>query len=169
MDKAITDTGPPLHLHQIGYLQLLRIFKTVVVSELVKKELQEFGTWYSFCNEKGISIKQKTVTEDEIIDEHKKWKEQKLHKADISVLILARRVADALVLADDLKLRKAIESLGRGVIGSVGILIRGYREKMLTNEELRKSVYMLFNDSNLYLSSAFRKKVLKLVEELEER
>lgn len=73
------------------------------------------------------------------------------------------------VLADDLKLRKAIESLGRGVIGSVGILIRGYREKMLTNEELRKSVYMLFNDSNLYLSSAFRKKVLKLVEELEER
>lgn len=168
-DKAITDTGPPLHLHQIGCLHLLRIFKTVIISEQVKKELQGFGTWYSLCNEKGISIEQETVTEDEIIEELNRWKGKELHKTDISVLILARRIADPLILTDDLKLRKAIESLGREVIGSVGILIKSYKEKMLTKEELRKSVYMLFNDSSLYLSSAFRGSVLKLVEELEER
>lgn len=169
MDKAIIDTGPPLHLHQIGCLQLLRIFKAVMVSGQVKKELEGFGTWYYLYNEKGISIEQETIAEDEIIEELNRWKGKELHKTDISVLVLARRIADPLILTDDLKLRKAIESLGREVIGSVGVLIRSYKEKMLTNEELRKSVCLLFNDSSLYLSSAFRGRVLKLVEELEKR
>ncbi|ODS32110.1 MAG: hypothetical protein SCARUB_02760 [Candidatus Scalindua rubra] len=42
MNKVITDTGPPLHLDQIGHIRLLEIFVTLVVSCQVKKELQKY-------------------------------------------------------------------------------------------------------------------------------
>ncbi|ODS34754.1 MAG: hypothetical protein SCARUB_00014 [Candidatus Scalindua rubra] len=41
-------------------------------------------------------------------------------------------------------------------------------EQKLNKEELGKCVELLFNDSSLYLSSAFRMRVLRLIEEIEE-
>jgi predicted nucleic acid-binding protein len=168
MNKAITDTGPPLHLNETGYIQLLKLFDTLLVSTQVKEELQDLGVWYSLTKQKAIHLQEEIIIDDEITKEQDRWKDLTLHRADVSVLVLVKRMADALALTDDLALRKAIESLGRVVVGSVGILIRGYREKRLSKDELHKGVDLLFNDSSLYLSRIFRDRVRKLVEELEE-
>ncbi len=166
MNKAITDTGPPLHLNQIGYLRLFNIFEKIVVSRQVKEELQKFGTWPFFTKTITLHLQEEIVTDDEITEEQDKRKDLMLHRADLSVLVLMWRMMDALALTDDLALRRAIESLGRVVVGSVGILIRGYRDQSLSKDELRQCVDLLFNDNSLYLSRAFRVRVLKLIEEL---
>lgn len=168
MDKAITDTGPVLHLSQTGYIYLLKIFETLIISSYVQKELNEHGVWQRLSNE-HINVVKEDVSENEVIEERGNWEKSKLHKTDISVLVLVRRIVDALSLTDDLELRRAIESLGREVIGSVGVLFRGYHEKMFDKEALRNAVTMLFDDSSLYLSSAFRLRILKLAEELEKQ
>lgn len=167
MNKSITDTGPPLHLNQIDYVRLLEMFETIVISGQVKEELQDLNIWYSLKKEETLHIQEETVNDIEISDEKNRWRDHKLHMADLSVLVLVRRMMDTLILTDDLELRKAIGSLNRVVIGSVGILIRGYRERKLNMDELHKCVNLLFNDSSLYLSRAFRVRVLKLIEELE--
>lgn len=168
MNKAITDTGPPLHLNQIGYIRLLKVFDTLLVSTQVKEELQEYGIWHCLTKEKAVHLQEETIIDDEITKEQNRWKDLTLHRADVSVLVLVQRTADALALTDDLVLRRAMESLGRVVVGSVGIVIRGYREKRLSKDELYKCVDLLFNDSSLYLSRIFRDRVQKLIEELEE-
>jgi len=43
MSEAISDTGPILHLAEIGALSVLTIFKTVLVSNLVNGELLIYG------------------------------------------------------------------------------------------------------------------------------
>jgi predicted nucleic acid-binding protein len=169
VNKAITDTGPPLHLNQIGYIRLLGIFETIVLTGQVREELQEFSTWYSFKQEEAIRSQEETVNDDEITNEKNRWKDHRLQMADLSVLFLVHRIVNALTLTDDLELRRAIESLGRVVVGSVGVLIRGYKMQRLNRDELHNCVDLIFNDSSLYLSRAFRVRVLKLIEELERK
>ncbi len=166
VSKAITDTGPPLHLQQIGYIHLLEIFEIIVVSEQVKAELKEFSIWESLKQESTICLQEETISDNEIAKEQQQWTNHKLQKADISVLALVRRMQDVLSLTDDLALRRAIESLGRVVIGGVGVLIRGYKERKLNKEELRRCIDLLFNDSSLYLHRAFRVRVLQLIDEI---
>ena len=168
MNKAITDSGPPIHLNETGYIHLLKVFDTLLVSMQVKEELLDFGIWRCLIKDEAVHLQEETICDDEITGEQDRRKDLTLHRADVSVLVLVRRMGQALALTDDLALRKAIESLGRAVVGSVGIIIRGYREKMLSKDELHKCIDLLFNDSSLYLSRIFRDRVRKLIEELEE-
>jgi len=64
-----------------------------------------------------------------------------------------------------MELRKAVESASRIVVGTVGVLVlfRAYNQEPISENELRNLVDSLFNDSSLYLSSAFKKKVLNMV------
>ena len=63
-----------------------------------------------------------------------------IHSADAQVLALARaqgpRAPVALVLTDDLALRRRLEAEGAVVVGSVGVLVRAYRSGLLRREEL---------------------------------
>jgi predicted nucleic acid-binding protein len=43
MREAITDTGPVLHLNEIGRLECLRIFEHLVMPDLVAEELHNYG------------------------------------------------------------------------------------------------------------------------------
>lgn len=166
MNKAITDTGPPLHLNEIKSIRILKIFETMVVSTQVKEELQEFGIW-PFLKEELIHLQEKMVTDKEITAEQERWKDLMLHRADLSILVLLHSMIDTLALTDDLALRRVIESLGRIVVGSIGVLVRGYRDQRLSKDELHQGIDLLFNDSSLYLSRAFRVRVHKLIEEFE--
>ena len=40
MGEAITDTGPVLHLYEIGQLESLRIFDSLAMPDLVAEELR---------------------------------------------------------------------------------------------------------------------------------
>ena len=40
MHEAITDTGPVLHLHEIDWLEALRVFDRLVMPDLVAEELR---------------------------------------------------------------------------------------------------------------------------------
>ena len=90
----------------------------------------------------------------------------RLHLADLAVLTLLKKIQDALAVTDDLALRKAIESCGRCVIGTIGILFRGYQQETIDRGQLNQLVNLVFNDSSLYLNSAFKGRVLAMVEQL---
>ena len=112
MNKAITDSGPPIHLNETGYIQLLKVFDTLLVSTQVKEELLDFGIWHCLIKDEAVHLQEATIFDDEITEEQDRWKDLTLHRADVSVLVLVRRMGQALALTDGLALRKAIESLG---------------------------------------------------------
>ena len=67
------------------------------------------------------------------------------------------------VLTDDLALRRQLEAHGALVVGSVGILIRAYRQQLMSKIQLENAIDSLFDESSLHLSPAFRVYVRQLL------
>ena len=47
--RAVSDTGPLLHLFETGLLRCFVIFEVVLVPAEVREELEHFGVWEKFC------------------------------------------------------------------------------------------------------------------------
>lgn len=157
MREAIADTGPILHLYEIGWLAALNIFDHVAMLNLVAEELLTYGLDPSRLGVAGLNI---TI----IIVEDNEWNplvtqadQPIIHPADAQVFVLAQLAQfQNPVLTDDLALRQRLEHQQATVVGTVGVLIRAYTSRFLKRSELENAIDTLFTSSTLHLSRAFR-------------
>jgi len=164
--EAISDTGPILHLHEIGRLEALAPVAPLIFPNRVWKELRQRGLERSSLEGAGLDL---TVVDVE----GSGWErflsnpEPGLQPADAQVFLLAEESRfEALVLTDDLVLRRRLEAHGATVVGSVGILIRAHASGRLLRNEFERSMESLLEESSLHLSRAFRAYVRKLLADL---
>jgi predicted nucleic acid-binding protein len=108
-------------------------------------------------------LRVEAVSPSEIDATRRSLQRFKLHEPDLSVAALAASTRPDLVLTDDLELRKALEARGHLVVGSVGILVRAFKEARLSRAGLEAALDALLDGSGLYLSKAFRLHVSKLL------
>ena len=165
--SSVADSGPPIHLNQIRRLDLLALLAPLNVSTQVRSELAQTGVWTALRKVRRLDVRRHPIANRSIETERRRWAAPQLSAADLSVLVLARRISRANVLTDDLRLRHCVHALGRRAIGSVGVLVRAYRLKKISSFQLRRAISELFDDSSLYLSLVFREKVLSLIKELD--
>jgi predicted nucleic acid-binding protein len=167
MPEAISDTGPVLHLHEIGRLKALGVFTHLTVPGLVADELHFYGLDLANLGIPDLTVAVAQVSEtrrDQVLAESAG---PPIHPADAEVLVLAQDDGFRTpVLTDDLALRRRLEASGATVSGSVGILVRAYKVGTLTRSQLENAVDALFAESTLHLSRAFQVYVRKLVAEL---
>lgn len=164
MPETISDTGPVLHLHEIGRLTALATVSPLVFPSRVWDELRHRGLDASALERSGLSFKVAASIHDLVPSPEA----LRLQPADTEVFLLAQEWGfECLVLTDDLALRRLLESRGATVAGSIGILIRAYAAGALSREELTSSAEALLEESSLHLSRAFRMYVRKLVSDLE--
>lgn len=166
MSDAISDTGPILHLWEIGQVQVLDVFERVLLSPLVAEELSRYGI------EPGAQALKATV---EVVPVGDGERQQVLgepggyaiHDPDAEVVVLARRTGFRLsVLTDDLSLRKRLEAEGADVSGSFGVLVRAYKKGFLGRLDLESVVEALFSESTLHAGAPFRAYARALLAEL---
>ena len=161
MTSAIADAGPVLHLHEIDQIDCLKVFDHLSIPDLVAQELRGLQLDLSHVN---ISIAITTIQSAEwnpVIGEVGK---PIIHPADAQIFALARsRQFQEPVLTDDLALRRHLESAGATVVGTVGILVRGYSSGRLTRTDLDNAVELLFTVSTLHTSRAFKTYVQTLL------
>ena len=167
MPKAITDTGPVLHLQEIGRLESLGIFDHLVMPDLVAQELRTCGLDLSNLSMPRLNLSIVTVERAEWSAVASEPNQPAIHPADAQVMVLAllNRFQEP-VLTDDLALRRRLESQGATVVGSVGILVRAYTTNRLKRDELENAVDALFTSSTLHMSRAFRAYVRQLLANL---
>ena len=166
MHDAVTDTGPFIHLDEIQQLDLLTaVFNSVRVPEQVIRELSN-QTAQTFIEQNPESIFVERVPDEALFAAKDAYPGFRLHLADLAIVVLLTKYIQTVACTDDLELRKAIESSGRTVVGTIGILFRSYKISFITNEQLRSLIDLIFNDSSLYLSSAFKNRVLNIVNSL---
>lgn len=166
MPETVSDTGPILHLDEIGHLTILTTATPIVLPALVLAELEARGLGLARLREAGVDTNVSPVPSFE-------WREilrdvaPQIQPADAQVFALVRASRfQALALTDDLTLRKLLESHGAQVAGTVGILVRAYTTGGISRMELEATIESLFNDSSLHLSRAFRVYLKKLLGDL---
>lgn len=163
MPETISDTGPVLHLHEIGRLGTLSSVSPLLFPSRVWEELRRRGLGEASFQSSSLPFKVSPAIQDLVPSPETLL----LQPADVEVFLLAEEMHfEPLVLTDDLALRRLLESRGAMVAGSVGILIRASSVGLLSREELRTSIEALLEHSSLHLSRAFRSYVRKLLEDL---
>lgn len=164
MPDAVSDSGPLIHLDEIQQLSLLAlVFTKIHIPEQVLREISNV-TVHAFIQQHTEIILIEQVPEQSLFSVKDTFPGFRLHLADFAVISILCKNENATAITDDLELRKAIESSGRAAVGTVGILFRAYKQGGLAKDQLRNFIGLLFNDSSLYLSSAFRNRVLAMIE-----
>ena len=122
MNVVVTDTGPLLHLHQVGAMHLLAHLGNIQVTPTVWSELQRhaqsFATsglpaWLPLAQPSASSILQAN-----------QWvNAQVLHAGEAEALAYAREIQADMFLTDDTAARTMGESFGIHVRGSLGVVL----------------------------------------------
>jgi predicted nucleic acid-binding protein len=150
MNVIVTDTGPLLHLHQVGAMHLLAHLGSIQVTPMVWSELQRHApslaisglpAWLSLAQPSAAAMSQAN-----------QWvNAQVLHAGEAEALAHARETQADIFLTDDTAARTMGESLGIHVRGSLGVVLfaaaSGHLEKaaclqILTALEMQSTLWM---------------------------
>lgn len=166
MHNAVFDTGPLIHLHEIDRLELvITVFNKLHLPEQVKREIHNEAI-IQFMQQNSTCVSIHSVNEPELFATKEAYSGFQLHLADLAVLSLLPKIMNAVAVTDDLSLRRAVESCGKTAVGTIGILLNGYKQGVIDKSQLIKLIDLTFTDSSLYLNSAFKTRVLSIVETL---
>ena len=159
-NKAVADTGPILHLSEISLLNLLHIFSEVLIPEEVKEELKKYNVdWPSQknCRTALLDARGKDLTQVFSI----KWSLDLGESEALALAILQK----SMLLTDDLDARNLASLYHVEVHGSMGIIMRAFREKLLTKKEAMSAIEALHQHSSLFLTRSLVKKAFDALEQ----
>lgn len=122
MNVVVTDTGPLLHLHQVGAAPLLAHLGRVNVTATVWSELQHHAPSFGTCGlPEWLSL---SLPSASVVLQATQWvNAQVLHAGEAEALAFAREIQADLFLTDDTAARTMGESLGIQVRGSLGVVL----------------------------------------------
>lgn len=150
--QACCNSGPFIHLAQVEMLNVFGLFHEIlttpqVLSEISKgaeKGIREIVLWEKI---KVCEVPQKNIRALKI-----KLKKYRLQDTELSVLCLNRQHNVLLFLTDDLEARSAAIELGLQAHGTVGVVARAYREKLITLKQAEKALIDLHEKSSLFVT-----------------
>ena len=162
---AVSNSGPLIHLAKVGLLKLIKLYDIVIPVE-VKYEVVDKGKEKRFTDallvEKAIEEGWIKVINVSIDDKFAKAAEVAgLHKAEITVIYYAYKNGITALLDEDAA-RVFARGLGARVRGSLGLLIEGLKEGLISYSEAVKGLDDL--SKVMYLSSDVYKLVLREIE-----
>lgn len=160
---VVTDNGPIIHLSEIGQIECLNLFRPVCVPSLIYEEIKaKRGPGFGEIEGEVFEIKKIIKKDDNLIETFSEH--YILSRPDASVLALAYRMGAEIVFTDDLDLRDAVKSRKMTPVGTIGILLRAYREGQLSNRKLNEALDDLLDRSSLFITKeliAQAKKAIK--------
>lgn len=151
ISKAVFDTGPFLHLHEIGLLNILRLFKSILIADEVLKELKEKPNLHNSISKiKNIRLLQLKLNYKDLskllIEKHN------IDLAESGSISLALQEKADVFITDDLDARTIAKNLNLEVHGTVGVIVRAYREKIISKETAINKIKELHENSSLFIT-----------------
>jgi len=166
MRVAVSNSGPLIHLTLAGLLDyVFELFDLIIIPPQVYDEIivkgKEQGHSDAYILERAIKnekIKVKTVKKsNDMISSIK------LHEAEINAILLAIQSNTDTILLDDEEARIYARKLGIRVSGTLGILIRLFKNKLFEKSEAVQ--YLRKVNEIMYLSSDVYCYIEKIIEE----
>lgn len=155
--RVVSNTGPLIHLTEINLSEALEVFDNIYIPEEVKNEL--------------IKNKIKTPKKIRVINLKAKFKDVAEILVDKFTLDLGEAQAIALALqekadyflTDDLDARTVANIHSIEAHGTVGIIMRAFREKIINKETAIKKVNELYTVSSLFITKDLTDYIVKSI------
>lgn len=159
IDAGVFDTGPLLHLHEIDAFLVLALIKRKCTTPEVEQELFK----YRVLPPKGLHILSLSL-------KHKNTakflcEQYTLNLGEATAIALAQQENIRLFFTDDLEAREAGIRFHLEVHGTLGILLRAYRENIISKEQALSFVKELGTSSSLFLTSDLIHYIIKEIEQ----
>jgi predicted nucleic acid-binding protein len=145
---AVADTGPLIHLAEIGCLSLFSIFEELHIPEGVWQEADRPSTIRD-----GLTFaKRHSLQQDEITRFTAAHGLAKLQAGERESLLLCSKLAVPVLLTDDLAVRRTAKALGLTPVGSLGILAKAHQMGRIPFEAAEHHLRELYTVSSLFVT-----------------
>lgn len=160
---VVSDATPVISLLKINQLNLLHgLFQEVLIPQAVYDEL----TLNPAFEKEAIQIKECTfITKVEVGQESSVNLFQRvtgLDRGESEAIIYTDNEGVDLILMDEIKGRKVAVQMGLNVMGTLGILLEAYEQKLLSREEIFSGLDILKN-SRRFISEALYKQLIEKI------
>ena len=140
----ISNASPLMYLSKLNKLSLVKnLFKEIVIPKEVYDEVVVNGKKGRFLDaykvEKAINESWIKIKEIEIEKEFEEFSSE-IDIGEIAVICLAKKIKPYLVLIDDASARTIAENLGFNVKGTLYVLIKSYKNNLITKKELKNTI-----------------------------
>ncbi len=156
---AVSDTGPILHLSEISLIGALNVFSKILVPDEVVKELAK----------NKIKINKKAyikLLKGEWKDLVKILTNQNdLDLVEACAISLALQEKVNCFLTDDLEARATAKEYNLEVHGTIGIILRAFRNKIIHKNEAIEKVTELKTKSSLFITQDLVNEVIHSINE----
>lgn len=157
--RAVVNSGPIIHLSEVGCFEALACFDLLipegVYREIDKKDAPGKGEISSFRMEKLSSGEKEFAAL--LVGKYE------IGLGEAEAISMAKNRGIKLILVDDLDARGTAKDLGLEPHGSVGILLRAFRDKKLSREETVDGLKSLVENSSLFIPRYLVEEAIKAV------
>ena len=160
--KAVSNTGPILHLLEVDAVRALRICAAIRIPPEVHKELAK----------RGLERQVQKIRDIRVVPLHAKSKDtaklfcehEYLDLGEAEAIALSIQEGINVFLTDDLEAREAAKRYGREVHGTVGILLRAYRRKLMDKKTAIQKIRDIHEKSSLFITKDLIQYIITEVE-----
>lgn len=162
----VADTTPLISLMKIGHLDLLaELFGSVQIPKAVFDELvynsnfPEESTLIRECKYiQTVAIKDTSAVE-------LLRRSSGLDAGESEAIILSDSLKASLLLMDEVKGRQVAKQMGIPLMGTIGLLLVGYKERILTRQQIFECIDIL-KKSGRHISESLYQQLLKKIKEI---
>lgn len=157
VNEAVADTGPIMHLYEIQCTQALKIFSRILIPPQVVEEIQKNKTPVPT----HATIKKLTSeaqdTMNVLIHQHD------LDLGEAATIALALQEKTPYVLTDDLDARRVAKEYNLEVHGTLGIVLRSFREKIIDKSTAAEKMKEIKTKSSLFITQELINEAIKAI------
>ncbi len=160
---VVADTGPVIHLDELGCLDILSDFKEILIPPAVRNEIAKHRP--NILQRRDIPFVIREAAKD-----HPKvgplYTLYTLHRGESEALSLCADVPDSLLLTDDTAARLAAQSLGIQARGTLGLLLRAIRRHTRTRDDVLGLLAAIPERSTLHIRPSLLERIMDEVRQL---
>lgn len=158
----VCDAGPLIHLDELDSLRLLGGFRPVIVPDPVYEEVNRHRPG---CLEKsGLSLEREAIRGPRREETAVLGRLLALDAGETAALGLMEKHPGAIFLTDDCAARLAAERMGYAVHGTIGIIVRAIRMRLMSADDVLRLLRELPRRSTLHIRQSLLEEIISQVE-----
>jgi predicted nucleic acid-binding protein len=152
LNAAVIDSGPLIHLAEIGCLRFLSIFDTVCITHAVWLETVEQNRISQNDLFAITNIQEFSPPQSEVARFVKENNLTELHTGEQECLCLCRQRDIPTLLTDDMAVRNAAKLLNLVPVGSSGIIVAACKREVISLQDAECHIADLYDISSLFVT-----------------